>query len=52
MIHGLDTGFLVAAEVLDHTEHIIARYGSVYVRTLASPLWLHGYFRGRRNAVN
>ncbi len=25
MIHGLDTGFLVAAEVLEHTEHVAAR---------------------------
>jgi predicted nucleic acid-binding protein len=25
MIHGLDTGFLVAAEVLEHTDHLAAR---------------------------
>src|ERR1700677_4542773 len=25
MIHGLDTGFLVAAEVLEHVDHIAAR---------------------------
>jgi predicted nucleic acid-binding protein len=25
MIHGLDTGFLVAAEVLEHTQHVAAR---------------------------
>ena len=25
MIHGLDTGFLVAAEVLEHAEHVTAR---------------------------
>jgi predicted nucleic acid-binding protein len=25
MIHGLDTGFLVAAEVLEHPEHVAAR---------------------------
>lgn len=25
MIHGLDTGFLVAAEVLEHAEHVAAR---------------------------
>src|SRR5436309_10794973 len=25
MIHGLDTGFLVAAEVIEHTEHVPAR---------------------------
>jgi predicted nucleic acid-binding protein len=25
MIHGLDTGFLVAAEVLEHVEHVAAR---------------------------
>src|SRR4051812_23757908 len=25
MIHGLDTGFLVAAEVLEHAEHTAAR---------------------------
>jgi predicted nucleic acid-binding protein len=25
MIHGLDTGFLVAAEVVEHTEHVAAR---------------------------
>ena len=25
MIHGLDTGFLVAAEVREHTEHAGAR---------------------------
>jgi len=25
MIHGLDTGFLVAAEVREHTEHVAAR---------------------------
>jgi predicted nucleic acid-binding protein len=27
MIHGLDTGFLVAAEVLEHAEHVAARDG-------------------------
>lgn len=26
MIHGLDTGFLVAAEVLEHPEHAAARH--------------------------
>jgi hypothetical protein len=26
MIHGLDTGFLVAAEVREHAEHAAARY--------------------------
>jgi hypothetical protein len=26
MIHGLDTGFLVAAEVREHAEHAGARY--------------------------
>ena len=25
MIHGLDTGFLVAAEVLEHADHVAAR---------------------------
>ncbi|MBO0725307.1 MAG: hypothetical protein J2P52_06885 [Blastocatellia bacterium] len=25
MIHGLDTGFLVAAEVMEHTDHLAAR---------------------------
>jgi predicted nucleic acid-binding protein len=25
MIHGLDTGFLVAAEMVEHTEHVAAR---------------------------
>ncbi len=25
MIHGLDTGFLVAAEVMEHAEHADAR---------------------------
>jgi len=25
LIHGLDTGFLVAAEVLEHAEHVAAR---------------------------
>ena len=25
MIHGLDTGFLVAAEALEHAEHVAAR---------------------------
>jgi predicted nucleic acid-binding protein len=25
MIHGLDTGFLVAAEVKEHTDHVVAR---------------------------
>jgi predicted nucleic acid-binding protein len=25
MIHGLDTGFLVAAEVVEHAEHIATR---------------------------
>jgi hypothetical protein len=25
MIHGLDTGFLVAAEMLEHAEHVAAR---------------------------
>ena len=25
MIHGLDTGFLVAAELLEHAEHVVAR---------------------------
>ena len=25
MIHGLDTGFLVAAEVMEHAEHTDAR---------------------------
>jgi predicted nucleic acid-binding protein len=25
MIHGLDTGFLVAAELLEHTDHVAAR---------------------------
>jgi predicted nucleic acid-binding protein len=26
MIHGLDTGFLVAAEVVEHAEHVAARH--------------------------
>jgi hypothetical protein len=25
MIHGLDTGFLVAAKVLEHADHVAAR---------------------------
>lgn len=25
MLHGLDTGFLIAAEVVEHAEHIAAR---------------------------
>jgi hypothetical protein len=25
MMHGLDTGFLVAAEVLEHAEHVVVR---------------------------
>jgi hypothetical protein len=25
MIHGLDTGFLVAAEALEHAEHVASR---------------------------
>jgi len=25
MIHGLDTGFLIAAEILEHAEHLAAR---------------------------
>ena len=25
MIHGLDTGFLIAAEMLEHADHVAAR---------------------------
>jgi len=34
MIHGLDTGFLVAAEMLEHAEHIAAR--NTFARFLAT----------------
>ena len=34
MIHGLDTGFLVAAEVVEHAEHVAAR--STLARLLAT----------------
>jgi predicted nucleic acid-binding protein len=33
MIHGLDTGFLVAAELLEHAEHVAAR--DTFARLLA-----------------
>src|SRR5216684_1718742 len=34
MIHGLDTGFLVAAEMLEHAEHVAAR--DMFARLLAT----------------
>jgi predicted nucleic acid-binding protein len=34
MIHGLDTGFLVAAEMLEHAEHIAAR--DTFARLIAT----------------
>src|SRR5437899_7682164 len=34
MIHGLDTGFLIAAEMVEHAEHIAAR--DTFARLLAT----------------
>lgn len=34
MIHGLDTGFLVAAEILEHADHVAAR--DTFARLLAT----------------
>jgi predicted nucleic acid-binding protein len=34
MIHGLDTGFLVAAEVAEHAEHVAAR--GTFARLIAA----------------
>jgi predicted nucleic acid-binding protein len=34
MIHGLDTGFLIAAEMLEHAEHVAAR--DTFARLLAA----------------
>jgi predicted nucleic acid-binding protein len=34
MIHGLDTGFLIAAEMLEHAEHVAAR--NTFARLLAT----------------
>src|SRR6266700_3919148 len=35
MIHGLDTGFLIAAEIADHAEHSAARQTLVRLRAAA-----------------
>ena len=38
MIHGLDTGFLVAAEVLEHAQHVAARAPWTTVTVSSQPV--------------
>lgn len=46
MIHGIDTGFLVAAEVLEHPNHLSARQCFFELRAAGDSFALIGVLMG------